>query len=109
MQDHMITTRLGLYAALCFLMTPAWAAEDPIKAVKKGQPKDVALFMDRYVQCNHWGGEEPYDADRRKEILAAVTRLRCQQLDADEKALLKKYWNTPSVSDAIKQTRQQFE
>ncbi|GAB2880111.1 hypothetical protein GCM10027277_56670 [Pseudoduganella ginsengisoli] len=69
----------------------------------------MALFIDRYVECNHWGGEEPYDAERRKEILAAVTKLRCLQLDADEKALLKKYMSNPAVSRAIKQTKQQYE
>jgi len=75
----------------------------------KGQPKDVILFIDRFAECNHWGGEEPYDAERRKEILVAVTRLRCSQLDVDEKVLLKKYQNTPGVSKAIKQTKQTYE
>jgi hypothetical protein len=46
------------------LILPSWAAKD----LKKGQPQDAALFIDRYVECNHWGGEEPYDAERKKEI-----------------------------------------
>lgn len=100
--------RLTLYA-LCCLVTSAGAADGQINAVKKGQPKDVALFIDRYVECNHWGGEEPYNAERRKEILTAVTRLRCLQLDIDEKVLLKKYMGNPAVSKAIKQTKQQYE
>ena len=95
--------------ALSFVFLLSWAIEDPIQVLKKGQPADVILFIDRYVECNHWGGEEPYDAERRKEILIAVTRLRCLQLDADEKVLLKKYQSKPGVSKAIKQTRQMYE
>ena len=104
----MTSARLAFYA-LCCLITSAGAADDPIQVVKKGQPKDVVVFIDRYVECNHWGGEEPYDAERRREILAAVKKLRCLQLDADEKALLKKYTGNPAVSRAIKQTRQLYE
>jgi cytochrome c556 len=98
--SHMTSLRIHLIA-LCLLAGSAAAADDPIDAIKKGQPKDVVRFIDRYVECVHWGGEEPYDAERRKEILAAVTRLRCSKLDADEKAIRKKYTNKPRVLNAI--------
>ena len=37
--------------------------------------------------CNHWMGEEPYDAERAKEIERAIAQLRCAELDADEAAI----------------------
>lgn len=55
------------------------------------QPEAVRAFIDRRTGCNHWAGEEPYDAPRRKEIEAALTDLRCDRVDADEAALLRRY------------------
>ena len=36
--------------------------------------------MNRYI---HWGGEEGYSEERRKEIEDGVKRLRCDRLDTD--------------------------
>jgi hypothetical protein len=46
-------------------------------------PAAMAPLLERYYGCQHWGGEEPYDADRAAQIEAAVTKLECHALDAD--------------------------
>ena len=64
-------------------------------------PGDVADYMQRRAGCNHWGGEDPYDAARRAEIHAAMTELRCSHVDADEKALRTKCATSPAAISAI--------
>ena len=38
-------------------------------------PPDAAKWVKRYDECEHWLGEEPYDAKRRREIDKAIKRL----------------------------------
>lgn len=33
-----------------------------------GIPDDVVGFIERWQTCQHWSGEEPYDAERAEEI-----------------------------------------
>jgi hypothetical protein len=58
---------------------------------RDGTPADVVDLVERYGGCNHWGGEEGYDEERRKQIEAGAARLRCDRLDADQRKLRKKY------------------
>jgi hypothetical protein len=67
-------------------------------------PEDVASFISRVADCNHWGGEEPYDRERAEFINKAVEKLRCSELEADEKALRSKYLNNPEVLEAIRKS-----
>ncbi len=98
---------MPIRALILFLAAiPLTAAADPVADLKKGQPADVAALIDRFVDCNHWGGEEPYDKARRKEIEKAITELRCTRLDADEAKLLKKYPGKPAVRKALHDARE---
>jgi hypothetical protein len=87
---------LALVAAAC-LCLPAAAA---------WTPPDIAAYAARRAQCDHWGGEEPYDKARAAEINRAVARLRCRALDADEKRLLARYRSTPAFLKQIRAARQ---
>lgn len=80
--------------------------EDPLADLKKGKPKDVAALIERIVGCNHWRGEEPYDAERKKEISSALTDLKCNRLTLDESKTLRKYENNPKVSNALKKAKE---
>jgi hypothetical protein len=91
---------------LCLQVLSAGAAVDAVEALKKDMPRDVIALIDRHVECAHWSGEEPYDAERRKEIEAAVARLRCMKLDADEKRILKKYLGNEKVLRSLKTARE---
>lgn len=79
---------------------------DPLADIKKGQPADVAELIDRLAGCNHWSGEEPYDADRRKEIASAMKELGCERLEKDEAAATKRHANNPDAIRALKQARE---
>lgn len=60
-------------------------------------PAKVFDFAGRWAGCTHWGGEEGYDADRRAQISAAVTELRCSSLEADGAALRRDYAESPRI------------
>jgi len=47
----------------------------------------VARFVERAGMCEHWMGEEPYDAARRAEIDGNLTDLRCTTVRRDGEAL----------------------
>jgi hypothetical protein len=60
-------------------------------------PTEVFDLAGRWALCGHWGGEEPYDAERRAEIDQAVEELRCAALTADTAALKAKYADQPAI------------
>jgi hypothetical protein len=64
-------------------------------------PPDIAAYVERRKGCNHFGGEEAYDKARRDQINQAVSKLNCPALDADEKALLRRYRSTPAFLKQI--------
>jgi hypothetical protein len=68
---------------------------------REGAPADVVDLVERYGGCNHWGGEEAYSEERRKEIEDGAKRLRCDRLDADQRKLRKKYAHKPRVLRVI--------
>lgn len=52
------------------------------RAIKRA-PADLRLVIERRQGCSHWAGEEPYDKDREREIVAAMDELHCVCLDRD--------------------------
>jgi hypothetical protein len=78
---------LALLALLAAAQDPSAAETAALRARVAAQPRIVEAFIARRAMCNHWGGEEPYDAARRREILRAVRSLRCAALARDEAAL----------------------
>jgi hypothetical protein len=99
--------RAGVLVVI-LVATAAHSAEDPVASLKKGQPKVVADLIDRIVECNHWGGEEAYDAERREQIRSAVAKLRCDMLDADEEKLLATVGKEVRIRQAISAARKLF-
>lgn len=82
------------------------AEDDPLAELTKGQPKEVAVLVERIAMCTHFAGEEPYDAARRKEISAAMRRYRCDRLDKDEAALRKRHASSPDVQDVLRKAHE---
>jgi hypothetical protein len=72
-----------------------------VKEITNGQPEDVVAFIERMVERNHWGGEEPYDKERAEQVRKAVDKARCDSLDSEEQALKRKYKGNKKVLDAI--------
>ena len=75
--------------------------DEDIAAINKGMPKLIKLFNLRQIECNHWANEEPTDKERFKQINAAITKLRCNNLEKDEVKLLKKYKSRNDIVKSI--------
>jgi hypothetical protein len=96
----------SLLVFLCLLAVQALASDDPLAHLKAGQPRDVKQLIDRLAGCAHWSGEEPYDAERRREITLAMKDLRCDRLQKDEAAALKRYAKRPRVLKVLQQAKE---
>jgi hypothetical protein len=91
----LLTVALGL-------LTPAFADDyQDLDKLVATLPKDAAAVVNRHLECIHWAGEEPYDKARAREMARATKRLKCDSLDRDEAALLKRYANDPKVVKAV--------
>ena len=77
-------------------------------ALADALPQDAARYIDRREGCNHWAGEEGYDAARRAEINKAIDDLRCTALDKDERVLRHRYRHNPVALQAIKKAREDY-
>lgn len=73
------------------LILDAVSPRDAIVEVAISEPIEVLDFVGRWSMCAHWGGEEPYDAERRAEIETAAADLRCDTLEADATRLKAQY------------------
>jgi len=81
----------------------AQAEEGTLAELTKGQPKDVASVVER---STHFAGEEPYDAERGREIAAAMHKYRCDKLDKDEAALRKRYQGNAAVLGVLQKAHE---
>ncbi|MCL1530039.1 hypothetical protein M3O57_06400 [Xanthomonas nasturtii] len=67
-----------------------------------GMPEDVRKLVDDYDTCEHFAGEEPYDADRHHEIEVAVAQL-CTPAPARLAKLMQQYRNDAHISEWLRQ------
>ncbi len=74
---------------------------EPLLDAAMTVPTEVFDWMGRKMMCDHWQGEEGFDADRRAQISAAVRELRCEAEPADAAALKVKYADTPMLTALI--------
>jgi hypothetical protein len=90
---------LAFSAVMLALLPPALAAS---------MPPDVARYADRREGCNHWAGEEGYDAARHAQINKAIADLRCTALDRDERGLRHRYRHNPAALRQIRKARADY-
>lgn len=80
------------------------ADELPLRARMAALPRPVANFIERRADCNHWTGEEPYDAERRAEIERAIADLRCARIEKDEQGIRRRYRGNRAVITLLDET-----
>ncbi len=73
----------------------------PLPKANASLPHDVARFIDRRDSCEHFMGEEPYDAERRAFLNKAVAQT-CTGNDIRLKKLRTKYTGNALVIGALK-------
>ena len=88
---------LMLVAALVlFANVLLWAWPMPAKAAAVSSPAAVRAYLARRASCDHWRGEEPYDARRRSQILGAERRA-CSGLEEERRRLRLRHRGDASV------------
>ncbi len=66
----------------------------------EGLPRDVRAFVARHEACEHFLGEEPYDAARARELARNVKSL-CTGSDAKLARLKRKYAGHAAIMDVL--------
>lgn len=97
---------LSMFFSLALIASVAHAEVDPLADLIKGQPRDVAAVTERIAMCTHFGGEEPYDKERRREIVAAMKKYRCAKIEDDRTALNKRYKNNAAVLGVLQKAHE---
>lgn len=94
---------------LLLLAASAMASATPLEARVRREfhaaPLAVRAFLVRRAGCNHWGGEEGYDAERAAQIAEAARKLRCNRIEADEKRITRQYAKSRRVRWLLAATR----
>jgi hypothetical protein len=74
-----------------FFFAAATLSGPQIEPRMKAAPKPFLAFAKRRAGCDHFAGEEPYDKARAQEIAKAERELRCDRIEADERAIRRTY------------------
>ncbi len=92
---------LGLEIRDDALVLVGVSVNEPLRDAAMTVPAEVFAWMGRKMMCDHWQGEEGYDADRRAQIAAAVRDLRCEAEPADGAALKVRYADNAMLTALI--------
>ncbi len=87
--SHTTIKRIILTAGLTIL--PLSAKDIYLFEASKERPADIKDILERVVMCIHFGGEEPYDAERKAFLEERFTELKCASVDKDLRKIKKKY------------------
>lgn len=74
---------------------------DALTALAERVPADVFAWAQRRMTCDHWAGEEGYDAERAARIEAALSEARCDAVEADGQALRRAHADDEAVLDIL--------
>ncbi|WP_196233077.1 hypothetical protein [Sphingomonas segetis] len=72
----------------------------PAQVGARALPADVAAFVERRDACDHFRGEEPYDAARAAELKTKLAET-CTGTDAALAALRRKYSGNRQVIERL--------
>ena len=98
--------RFPLIACISVLLSSE--CTEKIEFAKDTVPQDIQRFQKERDLCDHFRGEEGYDADRRK-FLAEQVKTYCTNTDASLKTLKLKYKDNKTISDALNKYEERIE
>ena len=84
-----------------FLNIPVWATPSDL-------PEDVIAFLVDRESCDHWRGEDGYDAKRKADIDWSICE-SCTGTDAKLALLKKKYRNNKLTMEKLNELESQIE
>lgn len=93
-----------LPVSLLLLLSAQDGISEGLRARVQSAPRKVAAFIERRAGCNHFLGEEPYDAERAAELKRTIRELRCARIERDERRLERTYRDRPDILRLLKET-----
>lgn len=90
--------------ALLLLLSPVRDDPEAFRARVQDAPRKVAAFIERRANCNHFAGEEAYDAERGAYLKKTIRELRCSRLSRDGRRLARAYRDRPEIVRLLKDT-----
>ena len=96
----MANTPISAASAAVATAAPAPTAS-PTLGSAPALPADILAFRKKRDDCDHFRGEEPYDAKRAAFLKAALART-CTGTDKALAALRQRYLDRPALLDALK-------
>jgi hypothetical protein len=76
--------------------------EDLLVTGFPGLPADARQVAERLASCSHFAGEFNGDRSARdREVVAAMTELRCDTIDRDVAGIRRKYAGNQAVQEAL--------
>jgi KaiC/GvpD/RAD55 family RecA-like ATPase len=100
--------RIALVSMLFTVPFAAANESQEVKALKKDMPQDVALVIDRIVECNHWNGEEPSTKERAEQVKKEMEKWSCATLVQDQANLTKRYPSNYEIKTRIQSAQNIF-
>jgi len=92
-------------ALAALLLAAQVEPSEELRARVETQPRAVQAFIERRALCNHFMGEDAYDAERGRQIARALRRLRCGAIEADEAALRWRHADSAETQALLDETR----
>ena len=99
--------RLPAFVVLVFIaIVPSGYGAEPTAI--KGLPADVATFKERRDLCDHFRGEEPYDAERRTFLEESMNKY-CTGTDKELASLKRRYKGNTVVLKVLSEYEETIE
>lgn len=76
-----------------------------LNALKKDMPQDVAVLLDRIIQCNRWQGEDTSTKARADKVNKELEKWQCNAIAKDQDAITKLYKNNYQVKKRIEEAQ----
>jgi hypothetical protein len=92
-----------VFCTILMLAVASAETARPADSIEPKLPAEVRALLARRLECHHWAGEDPYDADRARHISRAIARLKCEHIARDEAALRRKHATSSSVLNALEE------
>ena len=105
MKKHFTIIITIFFIAPSVLIAGEFGKLPEVKKLTMGQSKEVASFIEKTAECNHFGSEEPYDKQRAQELKKAVEKAGCNKLETKEKILRDKYKDDKKVLTIIENAK----
>jgi hypothetical protein len=96
------------FAPFALILLLSAAQDDPeiFRTRVESAPRKVGTLIERRANCNHFAGEEAYDAERAAYLKKTIRELKCGRISRDGRRLARAYRDRPEILQLLKDTEE---